>query len=427
MLTNVMFLIMVLLFTINMPIAFAMGISGFVYLLLEGGIPLAVMTQRMSYAVNSFPMMAIPFFILAGLLMNRSGITESLVAFAKAIVGHVWGGLAQVAVGVNIILAGMSGSAIADAAATGSLLIDPMVREGYSKRFAATVIASAATIGPIIPPSIPFVIVGSIAELSIGKLFAGGIVPGLLLGVFLMVMIYFVARKRNYAKDAEFSFKGLLGATYKATAALLMPVIMLGGMFSGIFTATEAAVVAVVYAYLVGTFFYKTLTFSITLEILLESFMESSKVLFIVSMASIMGWIISSEQIGEKLITLIMSISENKWVILFLINIALFAIGAIMDMTATLLILTPILLPLMKTIGVDPIHFAVVFVLNLQIGSCTPPVGMVLYTVCSIAKLPIWEFAKEYWPFFLVSTAVVFLITYIPALVLFVPRVLLGF
>lgn len=427
MLTLFMFFVLFLLFAINMPIAFAIGISGFVYLLLKGGIPLALMTQRLSFAVNSFPMMAIPFFILAGLLMNRSGITERLVLFAKAIIGHVWGGLAQVAVGVNVIMAGMSGSAVADAAATGTLLIDPMVKEGYSKRFATVVIASAATIGPIIPPSIPFVIVGSIAELSIGKLFAGGIVPGLILGLFLMIVVYFIAKKRNYAKAAEFSFKELLVATKRAAAALFMPVLMLGGMFTGIFTATEAAVVAVVYAFFVGIFLYKTLNFDLVLEILLESFIESSKVMFIVSMASIMGWIISSEQIGEQTISLIMTISHNKYVILFLINIGLFFVGCVMDMTATLLILTPILLPLMKSLGIDPIHFGVLFVLNLQIGSCTPPVGMVLYTVCSIAKLSIYEFAKEYWIFFLASAAVVFLITYIPDLVVFVPRLLLGF
>ncbi len=419
----VLLVLMLGFFATGMPVAFAMGASSLAYMLLNGSLPLISIPQRMLNGADNFPLLAIPFFILAGSLMDNGGVTRRLVKFSSALVGHITGGLAHVVVVANMIMAGMSGSAVADASGTGSILIPSMREKGYPADFAAAIVGAAATIGPIIPPSIPMVIFASIANVSTAKLFVGGVVPGVLMGVYLMVVAYIVARRRGYGREPRQRWQDILRAFADAVPPLMAPVIIMGGILAGIFTPTEAAVVTTVYAFLLGLW-YRELHFSDLPRILTDALVTTAIVLFIVAASSLMGWLLAIEQVPQALMSGFLGLSQNPWVVLALINVFLLILGCLMDSIPILIILVPVLSPLIIRLGIDPIHFGVVMVLNLMIGLLTPPVGMVMYVVCSIAKVSIKDFTRECWPMMLALTVVLAMITFYPPLVVWLPNLL---
>lgn len=419
-------LVLIGLFAIGVPIAIAMGLAGFSVILLRGNIPIEVTAQRFVTGVDSFPLLAVPFFILAGALMNTGGVTERLVRLANAMVGRLTGGLGHVVVVTNMIMAGMSGSAVADAAGTGAVLIPSMVRAGYGAAFSAAVTASASTIGPIIPPSIPFVVFGVLASVSIGRLFLGGAIPGILMGLYLMVVVYLVSRKRGYARGEKTSATSLWVAFKGALPALMLPVIILWGIVGGVVTPTEAAVLAVLYALFLGAFVYRELTFSSMAQVFSEAALTTGVIMFIVAGASLLAWMMTREQAGPTLVGAVTSITTDPRLVLLLLNIILLILGCFLETLSLMILLVPVLMPLINALGIDPVHFGVVFTLNLMIGLITPPVGMSMFIACSIAKIRLVDFAREIPPFVVALVLVLLLITYYPPLVLFLPNLVMG-
>ena len=418
--------VLLLLMALEFPVAFAMTGASAVYLLFRGDIPLVVTAQRVSVGVDSFVLLAIPFFFLAGELMNQGGITKRLVDLAQALVGGIRGGLGHVTVVTNMIMAGMSGSAVADATGTGAVLIPAMVEAGYPKIFSAALVGAASTIGPVIPPSIPFVVYGGITGVSVGRLFLGGVVPGVLMGFFLMGAVYVVAKRRGYRAEGWLTASEALRNIWRAIPVMLFPVIILGGIFSGAVTPTEAAVVAVVYAVFLSVLFYRELTPSQLIHVLTTVAGNTAKITFIIASASLYGWLLAREGVPALFTNFFLSISREPWVILLMVNILVLILGCLMETTAILVILTPVLMDLITKVGIDPVHFGVVFTLNLMVGLLTPPVGMVLYVMVSLAGVSITEFTKECAIFMLALLVVLILITYIPGLVTFLPRLIMG-
>jgi tripartite ATP-independent transporter DctM subunit len=417
-------LLMVGFFATGMPVAFAMGVSSLVYMLVKGSLPMISIPQRMLNGADNFPLLAIPFFILAGSLMDNGGVTRRLVNFSSALVGHITGGLAHVVVVANMIMAGMSGSAVADASGTGSILIPSMRQKGYPAAFAAAIVGAAATIGPIIPPSIPMVIFASIANVSTAKLFVGGVIPGVLMGLYLMVVAYLVAKRRGYGREPRRHLREVGQSILEAIPPLMAPVIIMGGILGGVFTPTEAAVVTTVYAFFLGLW-YRELRLRDIPRILTNALVTTAIVIFIVAASSLMGWLLAIEQVPQALMGGFLGISTNPWAILTIVNVFLLILGCLMDSIPILIILVPVLSPLMMRLGIDPIHFGVVMVLNLMIGLLTPPVGMVMYVVCSIADVTIKDFTRECWPMILALLVVLAMITFYPPLVVWLPNLLL--
>ena len=418
--------VLLLLMALEFPVAFAMTGASAVYLLLRGDIPLVVVAQRVTVGVDSFVLLAIPFFFLAGELMNQGGITKRLVDLAQALVGGIRGGLGHVTVVTNMIMAGMSGSAVADATGTGAVLIPAMVNAGYPKIFSAALVGAASTIGPVIPPSIPFVVYGGITGVSVGRLFLGGVVPGVLMGVFLMSAVYVVAKRRGYRAEGWLTPSEALRNIWRAIPVMLFPVIILGGIFSGVVTPTEAAVVAVVYAVFLSVLFYRELTPRKLINVLTTVAGNTARITFIIASAGLYGWLLAREGVPAIFTNFFLSISREPWVILLMVNILLLILGCLMETTAILVILTPVLMDLITKVGIDPVHFGVVFTLNLMIGLLTPPVGMVLYVMVSLAGVSITEFTKECAIFMLALLVVLILITYVPSLVTFLPKLIMG-
>jgi C4-dicarboxylate transporter, DctM subunit len=421
---TVILFLMLLFFAAGMPVAFAMGVSSLVYMLTQGNLPMISIPQRMLNGADNFPLLAIPFFMLAGSLMDNGGVTRRLVDFSSALVGHITGGLAHVVVVANMIMAGMSGSAVADASGTGSILIPSMRQKGYPTAFAAAIVGAAATIGPIIPPSIPMVIFASIANVSTAKLFVGGVIPGVLMGLYLMAVAYVVARRRGYGREPRRTLHQVGVAFVQAIPPLLAPVIIMGGILGGVFTPTEAAVVTTIYAFCLGLW-YRELKLRDLPRILTDVLVTTAVVLFIVAASSLMGWLLAIEKVPQALMSGFLSISTNPWVILLIINIFLLILGCLLDSIPILIILVPVLSPLIMRLGIDPIHFGVVMVLNLMIGLLTPPVGMVMYVVCSLAGVTIKDFTRECWPMMLALIVVLAMITFYPPLVVWLPNLLL--
>lgn len=409
------------------PIAFALAVASFSFLSAWNTISFDVIPQRMFGGIDSFPLMAIPFFILAGELMNATGITVRLVRFAHLIVGRVPGGLAQANVVASIFFAGLTGAGVADTSAIGSILIPAMVEEGYSPEYSAAVTASSSVIGPIIPPSIVMVIYGSTVGLSIGALFAAGFVPGLLIGLGLMVVCHYYAIKLNHPRRLEpVTIKEFLIGFKDAFIALLMPLIIIGGILSGMFTPTEAAAVAVGYALLAGVFVFRTLTFKSVMECMAKTARTSSIILFIIGSAAVFGWAMTVERVPQQIAELFLSITDSPAVMLMLINVFLLIMGMFMETGANVIILAPILAPIAAKFGIHPLHFALVMIVNLNIGLATPPLGVCLFVACPIAGVTLEELTKAILPFLLVEVAVLLLITYVPWFILVVPR-MLGF
>ncbi|WP_447529149.1 TRAP transporter large permease [Vreelandella sp. TE19] len=421
----ILFSVFLVLLVVGMPIAFALGIASMSYLLMEG-ISLTIVPQRMFAGIDTFVLLCIPGFVLAGNLMNVGNITEHIVRFANALLGHIRGGLGLANVGGSMIFGGISGTAVADSASIGSVMIPGMARSGYDKPFAAAVTAASSTVGPIIPPSVPMIIAGSLSGISVGRMFLAGAIPGLLMGLAMMVTVYILAVRRGYPKEKRVPVMQLLREARTAFWALLMTVIILYGIIGGFFTPTEASIVACVYALVVGMYVYKGLTWRKLPSILVDTVLTSSALLLMVGLANLFGWILTSEQIPQMVATLILSISENPLIVLLILNLILLFVGAFMETIAALIILFPALVGVATGVGVDPVHFAVIAVLNLMIGLTTPPVGVCLFVVAGIGKIPMLSVARAIVPFLLCNLAVLLLVTYVPAISLWLPNLLMG-
>ena len=386
---------------------------------------LAIIPQTMILGVDSLELAAIPLFILSGELMNFGGITERLVVFSRSLIGHIQGGLSMVAVMVNMLMAGVSGSAVADASSTGSVLIPAMKEDGYDIDYAAALIASAATIGPIIPPSIPMIIFAVVSQASVGKLFLGGAIPGLIMGLALMGTCYFFARRYNYSKLPRTSFTDIMKAFRDAFLALAMPIFIVAGVVSGFATITEIAAIAAAYAGILGFFFYRRIKISDLPRIFSDTAVTSAIVLVTLATANSFGWIMSMSQIGAKLMAFLTPISQNPSVILLLLNIALIFIGCVFEPLPAIIIFVPIMLPLIKSLGIDIIHFGVIVVLNLMIGLLTPPVGLNFFITATIADRPPEAVIRKLWPFFIVLISVLLLCTFFPQIVVWLPNLII--
>jgi TRAP-type transport system large permease protein len=413
---------------LGMPIAFVLGVTGMIAIL-KLGTPglLELIPIKVYNGIDIFPLMAMPLFILAGDIMNRTGITGQLVNLALRLVGHMRGGLAHANIVAEIFFSGITGSAVADAAALGTLLVPAMEKQGFPKNFSAALVAAAATLGPIIPPSTVMVIYGSIMGVSIAGLFAAGLIPGILMAGALMLCVNRMAVKGNYPKgERRASILEIIRSFKQAILALLMPAIILGGILAGIFTPTEAAAVSVFCALIIGFLIYRNLKLKDLWNALTEMTLVTAVVFIILSTAAIFSWLLASEQIPQKVANLILTLTTNKVLVLLIINFILLIVGCFMDQTAALIILAPVLAPLAYKVGVHPLHFGMIMILNLVIGLITPPLGACLFTVCSIGRMPLEAVIKPILPLTLALIAVLMLITYIPAITLTIPK-LFGF
>lgn len=418
-----LFITFLLLIFFSVPIAFSLGLASLLYIILAE-IPFNIIPQKMFGGINSFTLLCIPGFILAGNLMNAGGITDRIIDFAKKLVGHIRGGLGLANVGASMGFAGITGTALADVASIGAVMIPAMKKEGYDAPFSVAVTSSSSTIGPIIPPSLPMIILGSLATISIGDLFIAGIIPGILLTLSLMVITYIISKKNNYPKGERHQIHDIVKSFFGAFWALMMTVIILFGILSGFFTPTEASIVAVVYALIVGLFVYRDLKLHMIPKIFLDSMVSTASIMVLVGMANLFGWILVSEQIPQLVANAILAISENPIIVILLINLLLLFVGTFMETIAALVILFPVLLPVATQIGMDPVHFGVMMVLNLMIGLSTPPVGVCLFVASSIGKVSIGQATKALIPFLSVSLLVLLAVSYIPSLTLFLPSLL---
>lgn len=416
----VLFFSFIILIFLGVPVAFSLGLSSLIYLIL-GDIPLNIIPQKMFGGLNSFVLLCIPGFILAGNLMNAGGITDRIINFANNCFGHIRGGLGLANVGSSMGFAGISGTALADTASIGAVLIPAMKKEGYGAGFSAAVTASSSTVGPIIPPSLPMIIVGTLASVSIGDLFLAGALPGLMLGVGLMIPTYIISVRRKYPKGERKSLKEIWKSFTGAFWALFMTVIILYGILGGYFTPTEASIIAVLYAFVIGIFVYKELPVRKIPEIMLSSMTSTASIMLLVGFANLFGWIMVSEQIPQMVADTILGISSNPIVVILLINLLLLFVGTFMETIAALVILFPVLLPVAASVGMDPVQFGVMMVLNLVIGLVTPPVGVCLFVASQIGKVSIGKTAKELVPFLGVSLAVLLLVAFVPQISLFLP------
>ena len=412
------------LMLIGMPIAFCLGIAS-VATVLYMGLPPIVVFQQMNSGMNVFAMMAIPFFIFAGDLMVRGGIAERLIRFAAGLVGHMRGGLGQVNIVASTLFGGISGSAVADASAVGGLMIPQMAARGYDRSYAVNVTVNAAIIALMIPPSHNMILYSIAAggTVSVADLFTAGIVPGLLLAAALMVTAYIVARRRGYPAEPFPGFSKLGYYLLVSVPGLLLIAIIFGGVRSGVFTATESSCIAVLYALVVALFVYRELRFSGFIEAVLQAVRTTAMVLLVIGTAAAFGWLMAFLQVQQYMVAAIGSVSENPIIVLLMINVMLLLLGTFMDMAPMVIIATPVLLPVVKAFGIDPVHFGVIMILNAGIGLNTPPVGTVLFVGCAVGKITIREAMQTIWPFFGASIAVLLLVTYIPALSLWLPAV----
>jgi len=411
---------------IGMPIVFGLGISSLLTILVFERIPLIVIPQRMFAALDSWPIMAIPFFMLAGTLMDRGGMSKRIVDFATELFCFVRGSLAMITVLASMIFAGVSGSSTADTAAIGSIMLPTMKERGYNMKFATALQAAAGSIGPVIPPSILMIFIGATTNTSIAKLFLGGIVPGVLIGVGLMIVSYIHARRGGnaYLSSKTFNWNRVLKATINAIPGLGLPVIIIGGIVGGIFTATEAAVVAVVYGFIVGMFIYKELKIADLPAILIQSVKTATIIMFLISTAFLFSWMITVLQISTRLTNFMFSHVSSAFGFFIFFNIFLLIVGMFLESFSAIILLSPLLFPIAQSYGINPIHFGVVMCVNLAIGYITPPYGATLYVSCSLTGKTIREVTPYIFPIFISMLIVLIAITYFPQTIMWIPNMM---
>ena len=417
----VLFVVFLACIVLRMPIAFSLGFSSFIYILFSD-IPLSILPERMFSGIDSFVILCVPGFILAGNLMNVGGITDRIIHFCMALIGHVRGGLGLANVGSSMVFAGISGTAISDTVSIGSVMIPAMIKRGYDAEFSAAVTASSSTVGPIIPPSLPMVIAGTVTGLSVSRLFVAGIIPGLLLGFGLGIVSYLISVKRNHPKEDRLPFREVIRSFFSAFWAILMTLIILGGIMGGFFTPTEAAMIAVFYALIVGFFVYGELKLAALPKIIFDSAVTTASLMVLVGFANVFAWILTSEEIPLMVTQAMLSISSGPTGYIILVNILLVFVGMFMETIAALMILMPILLKPAISLGIDPIQFSIMCVLNLVIGLTTPPVGVCLFVASSIAKISVGRLSVALIPFIAVSLLVLLLVSFVPQVTLFLPN-----
>jgi tripartite ATP-independent transporter DctM subunit len=422
----ILFVLLFLLIGLGFSIWTSMGISGMIYILIRGEVSLKILASTMVGGVDIPSLVAIPFFMLAGELMNSAGITRKLADFADYFVGRFRGGLAYVAIVVNIIMAGVSGSAVADASAVSSVLLPTMKERGYDQPFAASINAAGAAIGPIIPPSIPMIFIGVISDISIGRLFLGGIIPGLIMGLFLAVAVAVFTRKKNYpVVKKQLNLKVFINLMRDTVFALSAPLIIILGVALGIVTLVEVAVLANFYILLIALFVYRSIRLKDIPRIFAKAAVFSTSIMIIFAVVGLYQYIVASEQLGEKLGLLVANMNLNQFTFLLLANLFFLFMGCILDAVPVMLIFFPVLLPVATNLGVDPTHFGVIVVIGLMIGLLTPPIGALLFLEAKIADLEFDVLVRHIWPYTLVLIVVLFLCTYIPQLVLYIPNLIL--
>lgn len=425
MIALISFLVMIGFMFINVPIAICTGLAAFAGMLSTGGtVPLITNVQRMYVGMDSFTLIAVPLFILTGRFMAVGGVTTDLINLSRVMVGFLRGGLAYINIVSSMFFAGITGSATSDTASVGGILIPAMIDKGYDRDFSVAVTATSSTIGVLIPPSIPMVVYGVASGASIAKLFLGGMVPGILVGIALMIVTYFIAKKRQYPVDSKIPMAEAIKIVFKSIPALMTVIIILGGIITGFFTPTEAAGIAALYSFLLGVLYYKELKLSQVGGIFLEVAVTTGMVAIMIATASSLGYVFASQGVPRMLANLILGITTNKILILLLINVLLLFVGTWLDLSPAVIIFTPILLPIVVALGVDPVHFGIIMIMNLAIGLTTPPVGVCLFVSCGIARISIAESIKAFIPFFIAMLVILMLVTYFPQMVMFFPNLM---
>ncbi|MBM7633401.1 TRAP transporter large permease [Geomicrobium sediminis] len=418
--------LILLLILLNVPVAYAMLGGSLLYFLTNDSFMNETLTQRMISGVESFPLLGIVFFITAGVLMNYTGITRRMLTFAKLVTGHLTGGLAKVNVTMSVLTGGLSGSNVADAAMQSKILVPGMVKKGYAPGFSAALTATSSLITPILPPGIALILYGYVGNVSIGDLFIAGIIPGLLLAVFLLIYVHFAAKKRGFeqVKEERPKITDVLVASKDALLALLLPIIIIGGIRLGAFSPTEAGAIAVVYALIIGFFIYREMTFKDLWLALKESILIIATVMIIIAAGTAFGWILTLEQVPQALTSSITSLINHPILFLLIIFVFLLIVGMFIEGNVMLIILTPIFIPMLETYGIDPVHFGIFFILCLSIGTITPPIGTIMFTTAAITKVKIEVFIKEVIPFWLLLIVLTLVIIFIPAISLWLPELL---
>lgn len=407
---------------IGVPVAVTLGLASLAYLTYMG-IPIVVMPQKMYAGMDVYVLLSIPGFILAGNLMNMGGITERIIRFANALVGWARGGLGLTNVGASMLFGGITGTAVADAASIGGVMIPGMKKAGYPADFSAAVTAASSTVGPIIPPSVPMIIVGALSGISVGQMFLAGAIPGILMGLAMMVTTYLIARKKNYPKQPWLGFGEIVKSFGSAFWAIAMTAFIIYGLLSGIATPTETAIVASVYAFVVGAFVYGDLPIMAVPKIIVNSAISSAAIMVLVGFANVFGWILVSEQIPQAIANAVLALTDNPILVILIINVLLLFVGMFMETIAALIILFVPLLSLAQAVGVEPLHFATFAVLNLMIGLTTPPLGVCLFVCSNIARVPLTSVVKAILPFLVTNIIVLLLVSYIPTLATWLPSV----
>ena len=412
------------LFILGVPVAFCIFISTLAYFLINDHLPMVMMIQRLGGGLDSVTLLAIPFFVMAGVFMNNTGISKRLLKFCEVLTGHMNGGLAQVNVVLSTLMGGLSGSNIADAAMGSKLLVPQMVNRGYSAAFSSAVTAASSLITPIIPPGIALIIYGYVNNVSIGKLFLAGVVPGIMLCLMMMVLVSFISKKRGYlpVREKKASKKEIALSAKDAFLALLLPVIIIGGIRLGVFTPTEAGAVAVLYAVTLGMFVYKEMDAKNLWSSTIESVLSGANVLFIICVAFGFSKFLTWEGVPQELASWLTNSVDSPITFLLLVNVFLLVVGMFLEGNAAMIVLAPLLAPVAKMYGIDPVHFGIIFIFNSAIGTITPPLGTVMFTTCSITKVNIENFIKEVFPFWMLLLFALLLITYIPAISIGLPN-----
>jgi C4-dicarboxylate transporter DctM subunit len=417
------FILFIILIAVGLPISFSLGVAGMVYLMIDG-VPLIAVAQRILTGADSFTLLAIPLYVLAGELMETGGISRRILDLASSLVGHIRGGLGHVVVVSSVMMSGISGSSTADTAAIGSAMIPTMIRKGYPRAKATAIIAASGGMDILVPPCITMIVLGEVANLSVGNLFFAGIGPAVVMALGLMLVVYLEARRGNLPLEPRRSFRQITTSFYRAFLALLIPVIILGGIKIGAFTATEGAVIAVIYAAVISMVIYREIKPRELTRIFLHTAVTTGAIMFLVGTATLFAWITTRERIPQGLLTWITGVSARPWVFLVLVNIMLLFIGAVLEGAPAVIILAPLLMPVATQLGLDPIHFGTIIVANIGVGFLLPPIGLCLLVACSVGKVNVAEVAKPILPYFIVLVIALLIITFVPWISLAIPKLI---